>query len=51
MLKKQKEKKYYKILSKKIIEHLHIFFNKRTNKNTTQKIRGSIRSKTYKNKK
>lgn len=40
-----------KILSKKIIEHLHIFFNKRTNKNTTQKIRGSIRSKTYKNKK
>lgn len=39
-----------KILSKKIMEHLHIFFNKQTNKNRTQKIKGSKRTKTYKNK-
>jgi hypothetical protein len=40
-----------KILSKKILEHLHIFFNKQTNKNITRKTRRSNRSKTIKNKK
>ena len=40
-----------KILSKKIMDHLHIFFNKQTNKNRTQKIKASKRTKTYKNKK
>jgi hypothetical protein len=46
-----------KILSKKIMEHLHIFFNKQTKqtkqtkKNTTQKIRVSKHAKTYKNSK